>query len=101
VKKTKKRSIKSTKTETRTRTKIGSIRSTNIVTRTEAKTKTRIRRKRKIKAGIVIPVLITQRNIMIRLKKKLVCCICIVQIERKCSKSLVMQYNCKFNKSVL
>jgi hypothetical protein len=71
VKKTKKRSIKSTKTGTRTRTKIGSIRSTNIVTRTEAKTKTRIRRKRKIKikAGIVIPVLITQRNIMIRLKK--------------------------------
>lgn len=65
MRKTKRRSIRSTKTGIRTRT--GSIRSTNIVTRTEAKTKTRT--KRKTKAGIVIPVLITQRNIMKRLKK--------------------------------
>lgn len=62
--KRRRRSIKSTKTGTRIRTR--STRSTNIVTKTEAKTKTRT--KRKIKVGIVIPVLITQRNTMKRFK---------------------------------
>lgn len=66
--KTRRRSIKSTKT--RTRIRIGSTRSTSIVIKTVAKTRTRIRTgtKRKIKADIVIPVLITQRNTMKRLR---------------------------------
>lgn len=63
--KTRRRSIRSTKTGG-TRTRIRSIRSTNIVIKIEAKTKIRTRTKRKIKVGIVIPVLITPRNTMIR-----------------------------------
>lgn len=57
------RSIKNTKTGTKTRTR--SIGSTNIVKKIEAKTNKRIKRKKK--AGITILMLILQRNTMKRL----------------------------------
>ena len=69
------RSIKSTKTEIRIRIRIRikSIRSASTVIRTEVKIKIkiRIRRRRRIEAGIMILVLITQRNTTKRLAKSL------------------------------
>lgn len=59
IPRTKRGSIKSTRTKTRKRTR--STRSTNIVTRIEAKIKTR--RKRRIKVGIMILVATIQRSI--------------------------------------
>lgn len=67
--KTRRRSIKNTKTGIKIR--IRSIRSTNIVIKTEAKTKTR--REKKKKVCIMIPVLNMQRNIM---KRSRICSAC-------------------------
>lgn len=94
--KTRRRSIKSTKTRTKIRTR--SIRSTSIVIKTEAKTRTRTRigTRRKIKVDIVIPVLITQRNTMKRLRNFRWLHLCCVHIESKnCSKSpsITLQIN--------
>jgi hypothetical protein len=69
---TRRGSIKSTKTEIRTRIRIRikSIKSTSTVIKTEVKIKTR--RKRRIEVGIMILVLITQRNTMKRLANSLI-----------------------------
>lgn len=67
--KTKTGNIKSARTETRRRTK--SIRSTNTVAKIEVKIKTR--KRRRIKAGIMILVPITQRSTMKRLGNILLC----------------------------
>jgi len=67
---TRRGSIKSTKTEIRIRIRIESIKSTSTVIKTEVKIKTR--RKRRIEAGIMILVLIPQRNTMKRLANSLI-----------------------------
>jgi len=94
--KTRRRSIKNTKT--RTKIRIRSIRSTSTVIKTAAKTRTRTRigTKRKIKADIVIPVLITQRNTMKRLRNFRWLHLHCVDIDSKnCSKSacMTLQFN--------
>jgi hypothetical protein len=66
---TRRRSIKSARTEIRIRIRIKSIRSTGTVIKTEVKIK--IRRRRRIEVRIMILVLITQRNTMKRLAKSL------------------------------
>lgn len=63
--KTRRGSIKSTKTKIRRR--IESIRSTSTVIRIEVRIKTKTRIRRRIKAGIMIQVLIRQRNTTKRL----------------------------------
>jgi hypothetical protein len=65
---TRRRSIKNTKTEIWVRIK--SIKGTSTVIKNEVKIKTR--RKRRIEVGIMILVLITQRNTMKRLATSLI-----------------------------
>lgn len=67
--KTRKGNIRSTRTEARRRIK--NIRSANTVTRIEVKIKTR--KRRRIKVGTMILVLITQRSTMKRLGNILLC----------------------------